>query len=312
MKQQSQPFLSSKLLSLKASLRKAVPFIKTRDEWSVGIYTGEDPFSIRPSSQLPNPVLSAADVTDIQAAFIADPFLVREGGLWYMFSEVLNAANGIGVIALATSKDGFHWHYERVVLSEEFHLSYPQVFKWQDTYYMLPESPAWNTVRLYEAKNFPTEWHFKKNVLDGMNYTDPSVFFYGGKWWMFVGTGNNDTLCLYFADDPTDAWISHPANPIVKGDSRIARPGGRVLVYDNRVFRFAQDCYLRYGHQLHAFEVTELTTTRYEERRVGDKPFLAPSRRGWNSHGMHQVDIQQLDDGRWIACVDGYQRKRGL
>lgn len=30
---------------------------------------------------------------------------------------------------------------------------------------------------------------------------------------------------------------------------------------------------------------------------------------GWNAHGMHNIDPHQLDNGQWIACVDGYQKR---
>ena len=46
--------------------------------WSIGIYTGESPVSLRPSPNVQNPVLTHAHVTDIAASFVADPFMVHE------------------------------------------------------------------------------------------------------------------------------------------------------------------------------------------------------------------------------------------
>ena len=63
---------------------------------------------------------------------------------------------------------------------------------------------------------------------------------------------------------------------------------------------------MRYGSQVRAFEVSELTTTSYVEREHAQSPVLTASGNGWNRLGMHHVDPHLLPDGSWIAAVDGY------
>ena len=41
--------------------------------WSIGIYTGNSPYDLSPAAQISNPVLAAANVTDIPAAFENQP-----------------------------------------------------------------------------------------------------------------------------------------------------------------------------------------------------------------------------------------------
>jgi len=48
-------------------------------------------------------------VTDITADFVSDPFMLRDGAVWYMFFEVWNTRTGQGDIGLATSSDGLNW-----------------------------------------------------------------------------------------------------------------------------------------------------------------------------------------------------------
>jgi hypothetical protein len=108
-------------------------------EWSIGMYGGGSPYELSPLADVENPVLSARDVTDVKASFVADPFMVRDGSKWYMFFEVLNALTSKGEVGLATSGDGVRWKYERIVLREPFHLSSPYVFKHEDGFYMIPE-----------------------------------------------------------------------------------------------------------------------------------------------------------------------------
>ncbi|MBE9513733.1 MAG: hypothetical protein IMY83_01690 [Chloroflexi bacterium] len=285
---------------------RGVPFVGWEPtRWAIGIYTGDSPLSLSPSGTK-NPVLTAADVADAPATFVADPFMLYENDTWYMFLEVMNAATNQGDIAFATSDDGLNWTYEQIVLDEPFHLTYPYVFKWQDEYYMVPESHEVDSIRLYRAVDFPTEWSFVGTLLEGSGYVDSAVFHFNSMWWLFTSFGGSDTLHLYCADELLGPWIEHPESPIIEGDANIARPGGRVLVFDGRIIRYTQDDEPTYGNQVRAFEITELTTTSYEEKEVSQNPILEPSGTGWNARGMHHIDPHQVDEGKWIACVDGY------
>src|SRR4051812_15377902 len=137
-----------------------VPFVKKQGSWEIDIYVGDSPFRLGPPARVRNPVLTANDVTDIRAYFVADPFMVYVDRTWYMFFEVLNRRSHRGEIALATSGDGVKWKYQQVVLAERFHLSYPCVFTWRNEYYMIPETFQADAIRLYRALSFPTTWAF--------------------------------------------------------------------------------------------------------------------------------------------------------
>ncbi len=277
-------------------------------QWSIGIFLGESPLRLAPAQEVTNPIISRKDITDVPAAFVADPFMLRVDDIWYMFFEVVNQQAGKGEIGLAISQNGLRWAYQQIVLAEPFHLSYPYVFEWLGDYYMIPESHEVRSVRLYKADKFPTQWSLVKNLIDGQTFNDPSTFHHQDKWWLFVETApvpQCDTLRLYYADDLLGPWVEHPKSPIIKGDPHIARPAGRVIVLGDRIFRYAQDCYPNYGMLVRAFEINELTVTAYSEREVSESPILAGSGTGWNESGMHHIDAHPLNDGQWIACVDG-------
>jgi len=290
-----------------------VPFVTKQENWSIGIYIGESPFNFVSPENISNPVLTAKDVTDVPVDFVADPFMIKENSTWYMFFELMNSQTHQGDIGLAISNDGLNWVYKQIVLDERFHLSYPYVFKWKDEYYMIPESYQADSIRLYKAVDFPTQWSFVATLLCG-NYVDPSIFRYDGRWWIFAGTNpeGNDILRLYYADNLMGPWIEHPESPIIERDANIARPGGKVLVFDGRIVRYTQDDDPTYGNQVRAFEITELTTLSYEEKEVPENPILKASGTGWTSDGMHHIDAHQIDENKWIACVDGYKRSFGF
>jgi hypothetical protein len=230
-----------------------------------------------------------------------------------MFFEVLvrDAVKGdIGQIGLATSPDGLHWEYQQIVLREAFHVSFPHVFRWQGDYYMIPETYQANAVRLYKAVEFPTKWRFEKTLIEGEEFVDACPFFVNDRWWLFTSGGTPpmraDALRLHCAAELAGPWIEHPESPIHTMNSHIARPAGRVLVSGDRVFRFAQECEPFYGTLVRAIEITELTETVYREQAVGAVPILQGSGNGWNAVGMHHIDLHVLDDGQWLACVDGW------
>jgi hypothetical protein len=274
--------------------------------WSIGIYTGNSPYALSPAAQISNPVLTAASVTDIPAAFVADPFMIRVNP-WLMFFEVLRRDTNMGEIGLATSDDGYDWTYKQIVLREEFHLSYPYVFEWQNTIYMIPETLGANAVCLYEADEFPTRWSRRAKLFEGQ-CADPSIVRYNDLWWLFLCSTpyQHDTLRLYFSEELTGPWREHPRSPLIGADMRRARPAGRVLTLNDKLIRFAQDCVPRYGSRVRAFDIFELTTTSYAEVENPRSPVLQPTGSGWNAHGMHHVDAHQQPDGSWLACVDGF------
>lgn len=280
-------------------------------EWSIGLRAGPAAWSL-PETVGVGPALTAADVSDVPATFVADPFLVREGNAWWMFLEVMNWRSWKGEVGLATSGDGRTWRYEQIVLAEPFHLSYPQVFAADGETWMIPETAADGRVRLYRARRFPHAWEHAADLLEGLPFADATVVQHAGRWWMWVETsgGANDTLRLYAADVLRGPWREHPLSPVVRGDAMLARPAGRVVDVDGRLVRFAQNCRPAYGTDVRAMEITTLTADDYAERPVADVPVLAPSGHGWNAGGMHHVDPVRLDDGTWLAAVDGWRLER--
>lgn len=279
--------------------------------WSIGIYSGRSPDHFQPLEEVPNPVLTRDDVTDVPASFVADPFLIREAGIWHMFFEVMNWKSGKGEIGWATSEDGRRWNYRQIVLAEAFHLSYPYVFAWRGNYYMVPESFQAGAVRLYQATSFPTRWSLVCTMLQGDYLVDASIFRHAERWWLLVDAstnGQHDTLRLHSADDLRGPWREHPHSPIVQGNPHDARPAGRVVVHDGRVIRYAQNSVPCYGTDVRGFEITELTSTQYRERPLSGHPVLGPGNAGWNRGGMHHIDPHPLESGSWLAAVDGWFR----
>jgi hypothetical protein len=177
---------------------------------------------------------------------------------------------------------------------------------------MIPETSEASSIRLYKAAKFPSQWFFVGTLLEGGVYLDSSIFRHDNKWWLFTETNPEhkyDTLRLYYAENLLGPWIEHPNSPIVMGNPKIARPGGRIFYYNGRIIRNAQDDATSYGKLVRAFEIIELTTSTYREAELSEGPILESSGRGWNARRMHNIDVHQWDSNKYIACVDGYGEK---
>lgn len=282
-----------------------------RRRWGVGIFAGPSPTTLKPMPGVRNPVLTHDDVTDVDATVIADPFLCSASPReHYLFFEAYDRARKSGVLAVATSPDFRTWTYQRMILAEPFHLSFPYVFEWNGAHYMVPESWKAGAVYLYRATHFPYEWTRQAALLTGEYLVDPALFHHDGRWWMFVETNpakTGETLRLYHSAALEGPFEEHPRSPIVDGDPATSRPAGRVVQSNGHLMRFAQRCFPTYGMDVSAFEITELTERTYAERPAASGPVLRAAGWGhWNRFGMHHLDAHRQPDGSWVAAVDGW------
>ncbi|MBB4952321.1 hypothetical protein H4S14_000363 [Agrobacterium vitis] len=276
--------------------------------WSIGLASSSNIMDLGNNiSKLP--ILSAADILDVKAGFVADPFLIRNDDNWYLFFEVWNDDADKGEIALAVSKDLGEWRYCGIVLREPWHLSYPHVFSHGGSFWMTPEGLGAGAVRLYQATDFPYRWRYHCDLLP-VPLADPTPFFWQDHWYL-LGCPNfntHDALTLYTSTQPTHGWKEHPQSPIHLNDSRRSRPAGRVWLGSGMPIRWAQDCQPRYGTAVRAFEMNVLSPTHYHEKEIAQ--VLSPGTASWNVGGMHHIDPHVIKNGQaacWIAAVDGFR-----
>lgn len=298
------------ILSTSVFLSRGIPFVGTRNHYSVAIFSLDDPYWISMDKMPNKSTLSTRSLPLAQQSrIVADPFLYFEEENRYVFVEVLEGKSNRGEIAVAKQSESGNWLFEGIVLSESFHLSYPQVFSVDDEIYMVPESNEDRSVRLYEAVEFPMKWKLKKKLLEGKNFVDPTLVHFRGKWWMFVGIKGNRELEIYYSETILGPWIAHPKNPVISNNANTARPGGRISVWPGgKLVRASQKSLPHYAAGLNLFEITQLSEAEYSEMPFKANPVLFGDGEGWNADGMHHLDLTQKD-GRWWFAVDGLQYK---
>ena len=115
-------------------------------------------------------------------------------------------------------------------------------------------------IELHRAATFPDRWVLERRLFEDQRLVDATFFEHDGRLWLFAGRiGDNggsswDELYAWHAPGLDGPWQPHQLNPI-KSDCRGARPGGRPLRRDGRLFRPAQRCEHSYGEALMWFEI---------------------------------------------------------
>jgi len=209
--------------------------------------------------------------------FLADPFIIEREGRRICFLEDYDYAIGRACIAAVEIIDGEHYEMLGPVIEEPYHMSYPYLFEYEGTLYMVPETNEANAIRLYECTNFPLEWVYSKDVMSGARAFDSMIFQQGSTWWLLSNMsakGKEDgssQLMAYSSDDPlAGSWQPHRKNPIIF-DSTIARNGG-ILDRESRypIRGRQKQGFNSYGDALTLARMTDLTPESYSEEEVGE------------------------------------------
>ncbi|KAK7268464.1 hypothetical protein RIF29_21163 [Crotalaria pallida] len=301
--------------------------VDNEGSWSIGIFYGDSPFSLKPietanvwnndSAAWPvaNPVVTCAAVSDAgyPSNFVADPFLFIQGDTLYLFYETKNSITMLGDIGVSKSTDkGATWQQLGIALKEDWHLSFPYVFEHDGQIYMMPEGSRNGELRLYRAVNFPLEWKLEKVIMK-KPLIDSFIINYGGRYWLFgsdhsgFGTQRNGQLEIWYSNSPLGPFKPHKRNPIFNIDKSLgARNGGRPFLYEGNLYRVGQDCGDTYGKRVRVFKIKTLTTEDYKEVEV-PLGFVEPTKgpNAWNGARYHHLDVQQLPSGDWIGVMDG-------
>ncbi|KAB1155834.1 glucosamine inositolphosphorylceramide transferase family protein [Flavobacterium luteum] len=235
----------------------------------------------------------------------ADPFPVYHNNELWLFAEEI-IGKGLGkIVCFKYINEEKRFGSPQTIIQESFHLSYPFVFQYENTWYMMPETGDSGNVILYKSKSFPYNWTKQKIVVENKKLYDATPFEHNGKWYCFASERSkatltpNDLLQLYILEDgPLGSWKEHPASPI-KIDVRGGRCAGEIFQKEGKTFRPAQLGAPKYGYAIQIYEILQLDDLNYEERLVDT---ILPNWRKENlathtynqANGWQFIDSQQL------------------
>lgn len=241
---------------------------------------------------------------------VADPFLFVNKDTLYLFYESKQWLSP-GVLKMVCTKDLKNWSSPVVVLEEPYHLSFPWVFEEDGHIYMLPETGATNTIRLYEARNEDlTNFIFVKELLYApldaqilMGYGDSCINKIGDKYFLFTQlqyTDRINTLELFVSDSLMGEYKAHPMSPI-QHNQKLGRNAGSLMRFEGKLLRFSQDCTNLYGDNVSISQIEKITPTEYKEKLVLDN--IIPTDIPFYKDGGHQFNAVMFK-GKWIVATD--------
>ena len=193
-------------------------------------------------------------------SWAADPFLFENNGETYIFAELYDYSIGRGSI-------GYHRIGDKngqwiSVISEPYHMSYPQIFIKNGEIYMMPEANASGMLYCYRAVHFPDQWEKLEPIRTDVRYVDTTLFDWAGKELALAYQVDKEPYQLKLLD------LQIPENDHSISVSRInqRRPAGSMDT--KRRIRPAQDCDEDYGKALVFYEYSIDENMNYHETEI--------------------------------------------
>jgi hypothetical protein len=282
-------------------INSRIPFFQQdAGGWSVGYgESNEYPNMIEAKSNTIYSIEKLKTQND-STVFLADPFFVKDKDTFYLFFEHKKNKKNADV-GLLTSVDGKNYKYRGTVLTQKFHLSYPQVFKYRGDFYMVPESKQANAVLLYKAHKFPFDWRVCDTLVANVKLKDPSIYL-SDSLNIMVASDDNLNMYMYQADSLLGKWRLHKKPIALMGTE--ARAGGRFFADKKGLILPIQNCTHGYGYGLSLYRFS-FKNGSYTTKR--ESPFFFKANKDIKEFnaGMHQLDIQQLDANHYYYVYDG-------
>ncbi len=194
--------------------------------------------------------------------WIADPFLYEYGDKHYLFVEQYIEQKHKACLGVYELVDGKPIN-NKIIIENDYHMSYPCVFNYNGQHYIIPESSANNSIDLYEAIDFPYNWVKTATLLQGEKFVDSTVYFKDNE--IFLLTYKSEKSCwklVVFQLDMGSLKLTRLCEK--KYEKNTGRPAG-FLYKEDKLYRPSQDCRNKYGEALIINEIDAIGATGFEE-----------------------------------------------
>lgn len=200
--------------------------------------------------------------------WFADPLLFEDGKGTYLFVEAFDRKTYKGDIGLFNIINGNASEFE-LLIENNYHMSYPFVFKHKETYYMIPESEENSTVDLYVADDFPRGWRKEKTLISGRCCADTTLLEIEGRKFLFTYSPENEkwSLLIYELDIEKKEVSLYQT---IEYDENVCRPAGKFYTDEQgRCLRPVQNCKGGYGKGTMVYEV-QFKEGKFTERKIAE------------------------------------------
>lgn len=182
--------------------------------------------------------------------WIADPTLYTVDGEHYLFVEVYEEKKEKAAIGY------YHFEnnqpvYKGIIIENSYHMSYPNVFKYDGVHYMIPESSANDSISLYRSEHFPDKWTKAADLIKGEKFVDSTVVSNEkGLFILSYRVAKSGWELVEFSLDMENYCLKEES--VIHYDTNVGRPAGYIFDVNKRP---AQDSRKKYGENLLVYEV---------------------------------------------------------
>ena len=286
-------------------IKKLLFKLRKREVWTIGVYClkGEFDFNFISENNLAFTYSdSGKKYSKEYRSICADPFLISKGKDIYLFFETKNEFSKGEISCVSFNRNNYLNRTDHgVVLSEPFHLSFPNVFKLNDDFFMLPECAASGSVIIYKAEIFPTQWKKYKVIVDiplvdvGIHFTPDGC--------NLLGMDRKGVLNHFFSKDLFSDF--NQVQNVVSDDLIHMRNGGNFTLIKQQLFRFAQKSSNYYGEGLRVKKIDQFDHQGFRESDT--EICLVQETPEYMIRGHHHISILKDNDLIWVA-IDGFKK----
>lgn len=196
----------------------------------------------------------------------ADPFVIKDNGINYVFFEMYDRWNRKGVLGYHSIDENGEVSSMKKIWEDTCHLSYPYIFKKDEDFYIMPESNQKAELYLLRAEHFPDRWVKEKVIVDGVKLADTTFLRFQGKDFLFTTPILNDNVSNLSVVSVQNGEIYREdlMHPILT-DKSVARQAGDFIYTDEAVIRVSQNCEKTYGGGLVFSKVVAVDNASYKE-----------------------------------------------
>jgi hypothetical protein len=233
----------------------------------------------------------------------ADPFLFDNGGRTYLFAELWEYKKNRGCLGYIEIKDGIEVGDWKRVISEEYHLSYPNIFRKGNDIVICPESGHSNTTYFYIARSFPDKWEKQEPFIDNMDCVDTTFVEKDHRLFGVTCLYHEKPMKLLLFMLNNDKAEFSKENPISTNPS-MARPGGNFFFENESIIRVCQDCSRTYGEAL-VFTKVDLQWPSFKEseiRRITINDITIDKK--MNVEGIHTYNKNDMYEVIDLKCTE--------
>lgn len=258
--------------------------------WAIGYREVEEGYGIDLTK---GPIFSV--ILPQKDQWYADPFPVVFANNRFIFAEVMDTKiqqGHIGVMRIGDESERFV-----PIIKEPFHMSFPNVFLYNNEWYMIPETNKAKQVRLYHAQKFPYEWELDSILIEKKSFVDTAMLRRSESCFLletFDVDDRSNEYNRFYCFDVQRKKVAE-INPINRNYID-RRPGGNFVKSKNGFMHVLQNCDRMYGEYMHMAAVRNFDNSGLDEKEC---------------YTIHARDLK-CDKKRWYIKTHTYNRWENL